>query len=717
MTDLTQQHRQARIDSPLGEDVIQLQHFRGRETLSRGFHYDLTVVSDDTGISGQSIVGKRISVTYFNEDGRQRVFNGFVSRFSYVQQVDLPKPRATYHLEMVPWLWFLKHNRDCQIFQEMSAPDIIKQIFNERGFSDFRIELSGSYPSREYCVQYRESDFQFVSRLMEEEGIFYFFEHNKDNHTLVLADSTSAYAELDEPEVRYTPIGQKHVEQLSSWQHVYEFRPGKVARKDFNFKTPSDDLVTDTNSMVKFDNSSALEIYDYPGLYVEPENGERLTKVRTQELEAEHDFVDGSGYYLSFSPGGRFKVSDHIRPGEKGKSYVLIDVHTEFNSNIGLNNEVTVDFQNQFRCIPAETIFRPLRSTEKPLVEGPQTAIVVTDGQEIVVDEHARVKVQFHWDRYGQKDVNSSCWIRVSQHHASAEWGMIDIPRQHEEVIVSFLDGDPDRPIITGRVYNGANRPPFDLKGAGNNAKNKMRRGYITKSYEAEGYNELTMDDTAGEEQIRMHAQHNMDTVVLNDSKAKIFHNKHQIIGDDKDGKVGDQKELVWQDKQINVKRHQVEHIEGNAQMMVGNGDADTGGKLEIVVENQELRQIGDGGLHVDVTGHHLERVGGKYNLDVQGDMMHKCSGNAGMETGSMGQVHLKGGTKFVVEVGPAGQLSLNGPGGFIMIDAMGVTISGTMVKINSGGAKASGGGISVDAPETAEPAAPQEPELADRFR
>lgn len=718
MTEMSQQDRQARIDSPLGDDVLQLQHFRGTETLSHGFAYEMTVVSEDLAINGRSIVGKRISVTYYNEDGRERYFNGFVSRFAYVQQVDLPKPMATYQIEIVPWLWFLEHNRDCQIFQEMTATDIIKKIFNERGFSDFRLDLSGNYPTREYCVQYRESDFQFVSRLMEEEGIFYYFEHTKDKHTMVLGDSVSAYFELDEPDVRFSPVGQKQFEQLSSWEHVYEFRPGKVAQKDFNFKTPNDDLLADKNSRVKYDQNANLEVYDYPGRYVESDNGSRLTNLRLEELEAEHDHVRGSGYYLTFAPGGRFKVRQHQRPGEEGKSFVLVEVATEFNSNLGLNNSVTIDFHNRFRCIPAETIYRPPRNTHKPFVEGPQTAIVVTDGQEIVVDEHARVKVQFHWDRYGQKDINSSCWIRVSQHHANAEWGMIDIPRRDEEVIVSFLDGDPDRPIITGRVYNGGNRPPFDLKGAGNNAKNKKRRGYLTKSYEADGYNELTMDDTAGEEQIRMHAQHDMDTVVLNDSKSRIYGNRHQIIGWEEDGdKGGDQRELVWQDKQINVKRHQIEHIEGNAQLMIGNGDADTAGKLEVVVENQEVRQIGDGGLHVDIAGHHLEKVGGNYNLEVQGDMMHKTNGNAGMESGQMGEVHLKGGTKFVVEVGPMGQLSLNGPGGYIKIDATGVTISGTMVKINSGGSSASGGGCSVEAPTVAEQAAPQEPELADKFK
>ena len=518
MIKLSQENRQARIETPLGTDVLLLQHFRGSEALSQGFEYDMTVVSKDDAIDGNKIVGKRVTVSYYNdEDGRTRYFNGFVSRFEYSEQVEEPTKVTSYNMTIVPWLWFLKHNRDCQIFQDMTTPDIIKQIFQELGFSDFQMSLTENYATREYCVQYNETDFDFVSRLMEEEGIFYYFEHSEDNHKLILCDSPSGYYQLDENKVRYTPIGQRQERQLSSWRHVYEFRPGKIAQKDFNFKSPNDGLITDKKSRVNFEGNANLEVYEYPGRYEENGVGDRLTKVRMEELEAEHDHVIGSGYYLTFSPGGKFKVDKHSRSGEEGKSFALVEVFTEFNNNYGFNNEPEIDFQNQFRCIPAETAFRPKRTTYKPVVEGPQTAIVVTDGQEIVVDEHARVKVQFHWDRYGQKDVNSSCWIRVSQVHAGAGWGMIDIPRKDEEVIVSFLDGDPDRPIITGRVYNGNNSPPFGLSGAGANSKNKKRRGNTTKTYEGSGYNEMTMDDTEGEEQIRIHAQYNMDSVIEND--------------------------------------------------------------------------------------------------------------------------------------------------------------------------------------------------------
>jgi len=717
MITFSQKHRQLRIDTPLGEDALLLQHMSGVESLSEPFQYQATVMSKDSSVDGNELIGKRVSVSYFCESGRVRTFNGFVSNFRYAGQVEEPVKMTAYELTIVPWLWFLSQNRDCQIFQDMTTPDIIKKIFAEFGFNDFQLKLSGSYPTREYCVQYRESDFAFVSRLMEEEGICYYFEHSADKHTLILSDSNSGYFTVDEDVIHFKERGQDHHSSLTSWAHNYSFRPGSYAQRDFNFKAPADPLKTERVSGVTFDLAPKCEIYEYPGYYDESPKGDRLTQVRAECLATSHDTVSGSGYHVNFSPGGKFRINEHVR-SEDAQTYVITSVSTTMHNNLGIDASEEVDFQNSFTCISADTIFRPARLTPKPRIEGPQTAIVTTDGQEIVVDEYARVKVQFHWDRYGQKDVNSSCWIRVAQHHAGGSWGMIDIPRQHEEVIVSFLNGDPDRPIITGRVYNGDNRSPFDLKGAGNNAKNKKRRGYITKSYEDEGYNELTMDDTAGEEQVRIHAQYNMDTTVLNDSKERIYGNRHQIIGWEKDGnKGGDQNEMVYQDKNLNIKRHQSEHIEGNAQLMVGNGDADDGGRMDIVIENQEVKRVGNGGVHLDTSGPHVSLITGNESREVGGNYMHKVAGNIGIESGMTNEIHIKAGTKIVLESGMLGGISIKGPGGFISIDQTGVTIQGMMVKINSGGSAQSGGGCSVDSVESVQEAAPAEPEVADRFR
>ncbi|MFK7767720.1 MAG: type VI secretion system Vgr family protein [Mariniblastus sp.] len=685
MIKLSQENRQARIDTPLGEDVLLLQHFSGTESLSRDFSYEATVVSEDSDVDGDKIVGKQISMTYFSEDGRERHFNGFVSRFEYSDQVEEPTKLTCYNLTMVPWLWFLKHNQDFQIFQEMTAPDIIKQIFQELGFNDFRLKLTESYATREYCVQYKETDFDFVSRLMEEEGIFYYFEHTKDKHTMVLCDSPSGYTQLDEGDVRYTPVGQTHEQQLSGWRHVYEFRPGKIAQKDFNFKTPTDGLVTDKKSKIKFEGSTKFEVYEYPGRYVESDKGDRLTKVRLEEIESEHDHVVGSGMYLTFSPGGKFQVAKHSRASEEGKTYALVEVFTEFNSNFGMGIGDDVDFRNEFRCIPAETTFRPMRTTRKPTVEGPQTAIVVTDGQEIVVDEHARVKVQFHWDRYGKQDINSSCWIRVSQVHAGKGWGMIDIPRQHEEVIVSFLDGDPDRPIITGRVYNGDNQPPFGLKGAGNNSENKTRRGNTTKSYEATGFNEMTMDDTAGEEQIRIHAQYNMDTVVENDETHTVHNDRTKTIDNDETVVVGNNRTET-----VNKGNETVTIKKGKRHVTVETGDdvhdVKKGNQAVTVDKGNASMTVKTGDRVVGVEKANY-KLSAKKNVEIGAEDKVVMVGNNKVSISGK-EINISGDQKITIGVGAssieitAQEVKIGSPK--ITVSAIGMcNVGGAIVKIN----------------------------------
>ena len=443
---------------------------------------------------------------------------------------------------------------------------------------------------------------------------------------------------MEETEVCYTPVGQTRVKQLTSWRHVYEFRPGKIAQKDYNFKKPTDGLVTDQTSRVSFEGSSNLEVYEYPGCYDESGKGDRLTKVRMEELEAEHDHVVGSGFYLNFAPGGKFDVDKHSRKAEEGRSYALVEVHTEFRSNLGFDSHGGDDFQNDFKCIPAETAFRPPRSTPKPIVEGPQTAIVTTDGQEIVVDEHARVKVQFHWDRYGQKDVNSSCWIRVSQVHAGKGWGMIDIPRQHEEVIVSFLNGDPDRPIITGRVYNGDNQPPFGLKGAGNNSKNKTRRGNSTKSYETDGFNEMTMDDTAGEEQIRIHAQYNMNTTVLNDQTLDVTNDRTNFIGNNESIEIiNDQSVKVDNNQEIRVGVDQSTFVGGNYLLSVADFlDSECGASHSFVIGQDSEAMIGQNsseqiGMKKEITAGTDVKIsaGMKVTIEAGATVEFKCGASS----------------------------------------------------------------------------------------
>ena len=677
MTQILQDSRQARIETSLGKNKLVLKSFSGTERLSSDFEYDAVVMSKDPSIDGNAIIGKPVTVTYESEDGRERHFNGFVSRFEYSQQIEKPVAATCYRLTVVPWLWFLKHNRDCQIFQNQKTPAIIEKIFRDLGFNDFQMNLSESYTEREYCVQYRETDFDFVSRLMEEEGIFYYFKHEKNKHVMVLCDSPTGYFDLNEPDVRYGQVGQGQFAQLTDWKHVYEFRPGKVSQKDFNFKKPSDGLQTEEQSQIQFAKSSQLELYEYPGRYDQGDPGSRLTKIRLQEQEAEHDHVLGSGSYLSFTPGGKFTVSEHSRASEEGKSFALIETFVELNSNVGFANQGGVDFKSVFRCIPAGTTFRPARRTPKPFVEGPQTAIVATDGQEIVVDEHARVKVQFHWDRYGKSDINSSCWIRVSQVHAGKGWGMMDIPRQNEEVIVSFLNGDPDRPIITGRVYNGDNPIPYGLKGAGDNTKNKTRRGNMTKSYGSDGYNEMTMDDTAGAEQIRINGQYDMNTNINNDETHTIGNNRTKDIGVDETMTVGNDQSLeVANNQSLDVGVDRTVKVGTNHKETIGSDQKiDVGSNQTISVGSMKTETVGM--MSNEMVGVAKTTNVGVANSIIVGAAMNTAVGYISTEQVGMTKKTLVGST-YSVNVGSSMSIEAG--------DMIEIKCGASKLKLESGG-------------------------------
>jgi type VI secretion system secreted protein VgrG len=387
--------------------------------------------------------------------------------------------------------------------------------------------------------------------------------------------------------------------------------------------------------------------------------------------------------------------------------------------------------QCKFTAIESKTQYRSPRVTRKPVVQGPQTAIVVGKaGEEIWTEEHGRVKVQFHWDREGKKDENSSIWMRCMQSSAGKQWGTVFIPRIGQEVVVDFLEGDPDRPLVTGLVYNDEQMPHYTLPA-------EKTKSYIkTNSTKGgDGFNELRFEDKKDQEQIFVHAQRNMDQRVLNDSMERVISNRHLIVGNDEDEKTGDQNEMVYQDKNLNVKRNHTEHIEGNMQLMVGNGDADDPGKLDMVVEKRMTEWIGEEGYDFHLEGNRKEQIDKSASLAIGGDQMQAVGGNKHSQvTGSHNQkvdgsnsldvgmsheqkvgikhavdagqeIHLKAGMKVIIEAGV--QISLVGPGGFVDIGPAGVTIQGIMVKINSGGAAGSGSGASPEAP--ADPAKPED--------
>ncbi len=677
--------------------------------MSQLYRFQLDMLSEKKDIVPADLVGKNVSFRVELANGSPRWFNGFVSE---LVAGDEDGKRRQYRAEVVPWMWFLTQTADCRIFQNVTVPEMITKIFNEMGFNDFMMNLKGTHNAWDYCVQYRETDFNFVSRLMEQEGIFYIFKHEQGKHTAVIADHIGAYDECLENKVDLpsSSSGVAVTDHLTNWSHRYEFRPGKWTQTDYNFEEPSSSLLATAKSVVSLPGIEKYEIYDYPGEYEKKSDGENETVIRMQEDEVPHDVVEAASTCRTFTPGAKFRIGQHHSSDEKGKQYVITAVQHTANEPLAYETgggAPSQKYSNSFQCIPAEVTFRPPRSTPKPVVSGIQTAVVVgPKGEEIHCDKYGRVKVQFYWDREGKRDEKSSVWIRVAQNIAGRKWGFAAIPRIGQEVVVDFLEGDPDRPLIVGSVYNAEQMPHYELPA-------EKARTYIkTNSTKGgDGYNELMFDDRKDDERVFIHAQKNMDIRVRSDSKSRIYGNRHQIIGWEKDGKRGgDQREMVYQDKHQNVKRHQIEHIEGNYQLLIGHGEADEGGNLDVVVEKKKTELV-EGDSDLIVKGNRKEQVDGTVSLTIGGDEHTKASGNIAIEAGATGEIHIKSGLKIIIEAGQ--QISLVGPGGFVDIGPAGVTVQGVMVKINSGGAAGTGSGCKAEEPEEAKKAEPATPEMA----
>ncbi|MEZ6129295.1 MAG: type VI secretion system tip protein VgrG [Planctomycetaceae bacterium] len=547
MATWTQEGRPIGVETPFGADALVLMSFTGEEQISRLFSFKLSMVSEDGGHTATDIVGEKVDFWVRSPDGEQRWFNGLVNGFSYAGKGDRGH---IYKAHVVPWMWLLTRGSDCRVHEfdeKKSAKDIIDGMLKELGFTDFKWDLKRTPEKRMYCVQYRETHFDFVSRLLEEEGIFYYFKHEHGKHTLVLTDHVDGVYDVKDSEVsmlRNLSVSEG-LDQLSEWSHETEYTSGKWAMSDYNFETPSTSLLADTKSLVSLTKNSSLEFYDFPGDYMSKGVGTSLLKLRMEEEEASHETATGSSCCQSFSPGGRFQIKQHHAAEEEGKKWVLTAV--EHHASLGGNyfggaahhNEL---YQNTFRCLPAEIVYRPPLERPKPRVMGMQSAKVVgPSGEEIYTDKYGRVKVQFPWDRKGKSDENSSLWVRVSTAWAGQQWGMIHIPRIGQEVLVSFLEGDPDRPVITGMLYNAEQMPPYGLPA------NKTQSG--VKSHSSKGgsdqnFNEIRFEDKKDAEEIYIHAEKDLNCVIENNETRKVGY-------EDKD--KGDQEVDIYNDQNLKV--------------------------------------------------------------------------------------------------------------------------------------------------------------------
>lgn len=461
--------RQLAVSCELGTDALLLHRFEGREELGRVFAFELDLLSEHRDVPFDKALGRPISVRLADLSGgaSPRYFHGHVSRF---RQTDDRGSLSRYSATMVPWLWFLGRTQDCRVFQHKSAVEIVTDVFRDNGFHDFQLALTAEYPTREYCVQYRESDLNFISRLLESEGIYYYFVHEEHKHTLVLCDSPAVHTPL--PGYERFVYGSENQrirsqERVHRWSIDHRVQPTRFAATDYDFARPKTDLSTASLEHRKH-GMSELDVFEYPGGYSLRSHGEHYAKIRIEELQAAQQAANATSNIRGVAVGRTFSLAQHPRADQAGDHLVIAAHHRALSDEFGSvpTAASSTPYECEFTCIPAMKQYRPERLTPKARVEGPQTAVVTgLEGQEIYIDRHARVKVQFHWDRYGKRDQDSSCWIRVNQPWAGKNFGGLCVPRLGQEVIVDFLEGDPDRPIITGRVYNGASMPPISSAG------------------------------------------------------------------------------------------------------------------------------------------------------------------------------------------------------------------------------------------------------------
>ncbi len=683
-------------------DKLLLTSFTGTEGLSRLFRFDLDFFSQADHIDPEDVVGKKTVVSLMEKGKAVRHFIGSINRFSWTGK---DEDFQHYHAEMVPWLWQLSLTSDCRIFQRLSVPEIVETVFKDYGFSaseHYQFKLTGDYTKVDYCVQYRETAFNFISRLLEQEGIFYYFRHEvvkgggggdpgNLKNLLVLQDSNVKIpGDLSPSYTPNTGMGEYEEDAVTHWHETMSLRPTRYTYRDYHFERSEANLevtekgdckVPAQQGKTKAPGQGDFEMYDYPGEYAQRfdkpgsdigdalDEGQKFVEVRMQEEAATHSVAGGTSNCRAFNPGFAFTLV--ANPSQEDDiPYLLTSVHHVASVAHSYRSDGMLDplYQNTFTCIPFDVPFRPARTTPKPFIHGVQNAVVVgAADKEIDVDKWGRVKVQFPWDRLGKKNEESSCWVRVAQTWAGKRWGMFFWPRIGQEVLVAFQEGDPEEPIIVGSAYNDAQPVPYLGEGFDQKHPHEPNISGIktNTTLDGKGFNELRFNDTKEKEQVFIHGQRDMDVRVRHDSRERVIHDRHLIVGWEKDGdKGGDQREMVYQDKHLHVHREQIEHIAGNVQQLVGHGNAKyddgrKGGNVYIIIENDKNQRVegnylahvlknlaqqvdgnvaviigGDvttltkGNSHHEIKGERREKIGNGQSLTVVGDQLAKITGN-----------------------------------------------------------------------------------------
>ncbi len=593
--------RTMEISTPLGADLL-FHGMTAREEMSRLFEYQVDLLGNpEKDVVINDILGKNVTIKLELPDEAPRFFNGYVTRFS---QRGMYGRYKRYLATVRPWLWFLTRTADCRIFQDMKAPDIIKKVLDEHPNADVKLELTGTYRTWTYCVQYRETDFNFVSRLMEHEGIGYYFRHSDGHDTLVLTDSASKHSPVANYEKLSYISAESQIaperEHISSWSFTCEVQPGVYVHDDYDLERPAVEL--QTKKTHPFSNTQgSSEVYDYPGTYIQKPDGEQYASVRIEELATQFVAAHGASNARGLTVGALMTLEDHPRDDQNVEHLIVGATYDlTFGDYEALPEGGGTSYQCSFAAIPSSQQFRPKRLTPKPFVQGPQTAVVVGPaGEEIYTDKYGRIKVQFHWDRLGKKDEHSSCWMRVSYPWAGKAWGGIAIPRLGQEVIVDFLEGDPDQPIVTGRVYNAEQMPPYDLPA------NKTQSGVKSRSSKGGGaanFNEIRFEDLKGSEMLTVHAEKDQSISVEHDESHTVGHDRTKTIDHDETTHVKhDRTETVDNNETITIHGNRTETVDKNETITIHQNRTETvdanetisiGGNRTITVSKNETATV-----------------------------------------------------------------------------------------------------------------------------
>ncbi|RJX82701.1 type VI secretion system tip protein TssI/VgrG [Pseudomonas sp. LS-2] len=591
------------------EQQLLIESFKGREALSQAYSFELLLVCEDSGVELKSMMGQLVTIEIELATGTPRYLAGYLTRFA---SIGSDGGMARYTATLNPWFSMLKNRFDTRIFQGNTVQEVVTQVFALcPAFSRHEFRLSRPQKRYTYITQYRETDFNFVQRLLEEEGMFYYFEHTAEGHTMIICDDSSSLMPLpDQPQIRFhTASVTETADSITQWSGNRKLQSGKIAVQTFDYRQPHNRLPVSMNSLNKQGDVESFEIYDFPGQYTHGtyDEGEALLRLRIEALELKGKSFEGASNCRAMKPGYTFELLqhyDHDQGNAEDRQFLLMSVESEGHNNY-LNGH-PASYYNTFSCVRKKIVFRPQLSTPRPTISGPQTAIIVgPPGEEIFTDELGRVKIQFHWDRNGQYNDHSSCWVRVAQSGASGGFGSIQIPRVGDEVVVVFLDGNPDRPLIMGSLYNSQNTPPWSLPA------NKTQSGFLTRSMKGDGgtANFFRFEDKSGAEQIIMHAERNMDTEIEVDETHHVGANRTISVG-------GTHTETIKKDTVMNVQ-------EGSLTIQVDNQFIQVSAKEHIIL------QVGDSSITLTPDG-----------IEIRGKSISTVSSGTTQITGSQVRVN-----------------------------------------------------------------------------